>query len=400
MSFNQNDALNQKMIAFLNGELSVQEAKQLREEIENNEHYARKIDELMLGHLLLSEQAESSSLTEETQIRIIRRGKWKSRFSNIYLNLATLAFIGLIVVGYIYSNFIFSVNWFGPKAADIQRVTSDIIQFTKPGVTIGNSSGNSHFLSTASKFELREQVGRSDKTVGYYEESSVFNKLTSKFNWTNGQHTMAFYFHYPAKQGKNPVEPSRTEGWSILKKLPEGTVAQMAVSFNHLMSHDEYFSLIKKYDLITTWLAVDTGVENNLSQRNDLLGSGLVLGYAPRAMDYSGNGTSTFTIQDNGEADRRTAAYVNELKYLLDHARLTSVLLKHILIDPQLKDITLEQRYQYVKANQVQLYGAIVTGPTKELLKLEQESSFSNAFVGSIDWWNWDQQSVGTEFNY
>jgi hypothetical protein len=43
----------------------------------------------------------------------------------------------------------------------------------------------------------------------------------------------------------------------------------------------------------------------------------------------------------------------------------------------------------------------VLTGPTKELLKLQGEKDVDAPFVGAIDWWNWDQQSAnGLEFSY
>ena len=126
-----------------------------------------------------------------------------------------------------------------------------------------------------------------------------------------------------------------------------------------------------------------------------------MFGYAPNALNYGENGSAAFTIQANGEGERRAQAYMNELQYLIAHPKWTNTLLSSIQVDPQVRGVTLEQRYAFLQKNGVKIYGAVLTGPTKELLKLQEEKEINSPFVGAIDWWNWDQQSAsGKEFSY
>ncbi|MFA4137508.1 MULTISPECIES: hypothetical protein [unclassified Brevibacillus] len=42
-----------------------------------------------------------------------------------------------------------------------------------------------------------------------------------------------------------------------------------------------------------------------------------------------------------------------------------------------------------------------LTGPTKELLKLKAEKSITAAFLGKVDWWNWERPAAsGTPYSY
>jgi len=50
----------------------------------------------------------------------------------------------------------------------------------------------------------------------------------------------------------------------------------------------------------------------------------------------------------------------------------------------------LQERYDYLKKNGFQAYGAVVTGPTKELLKLKNIEGVSNQKLGDVELWNWD----------
>jgi hypothetical protein len=342
-------------------------------------------------------------LPENVQTNIIKRAKWRSRLFVALMTLATLAVVILVLFGYMLSNSFFITRTFGPNVQEAQRVTADVIQFTKPGISALNSRGKNNLFTWNVTITLSEHVGRGERAVGTFQDDIIFTKLTGKFNWNNGQHPTPFNFRYPGggfPQGDGKgINPN---GWKTLEKLPDGTVSQLAVSFNHLMTHDEFFNLIKKYDVKTVWLAIDTGIEKELSVRNQLLGTDMVFGYAPEAMNYGENGNAqSFTIQENGEGERRAQTYINEIQYLLTHKKWTDALLASVQIDPHLRGVTLENRLSYLQKNGVKLYGAVLTGPTKELLKLQGEEEVNAPFVGAVEWWNWDQQNAnGMEFSY
>ncbi|MFC0333800.1 anti sigma factor C-terminal domain-containing protein [Paenibacillus sepulcri] len=397
------EQLNSRIAAYLRGELTGEEVNLLRSELEQNETFAGQLELLLLGPPPgESEKPEHGGMPIAMQSNIIRRSKLQSRFSVVSITFTTLAAIFLVSVLYGYSNVFFATRWFGPDAHAMIRVTSDVISFTKPGIKVGNSATGSALLTFTSDYELREQVGRGENTVGYYRENWFFAKVSSRYDWSGGQHALPFFFRYPAEGTDLAPQPSSGNGWLTLEKLPEGTVSQLAVSFRHLLTHDEYFAIIKKYDLDTIWFAVDTGVESKLSASNPFLGSGLVFGYAPDALPYGDeDNPGSYTIEDNAEGERRAQTYLREIRYLLDHGRLTEALLRNNAQNPQFKAANLEDRYSYLMKNGVKLYGAVLTGPTKELLKLKQESELDTPLVGSTDWWNWDQQQAsGVEYSH
>ena len=53
------------------------------------------------------------------------------------------------------------------------------------------------------------------------------------------------------------------------------------------------------------------------------------------------------------------------------------------------KELNLDKRYQYVKDNGVKVYGIVITGPSKELLKLQNSPHVRYATLGDIEIWNW-----------
>ncbi|MDC0762433.1 anti-sigma factor C-terminal domain-containing protein [Brevibacillus sp. AG] len=49
----------------------------------------------------------------------------------------------------------------------------------------------------------------------------------------------------------------------------------------------------------------------------------------------------------------------------------------------------------------MRIYRAVLTGPTKELLKLKAEKSITAAFLGKVDWWNWERPAASvTQYSY
>ncbi len=89
------------------------------------------------------------------------------------------------------------------------------------------------------------------------------------------------------------------------------------------------------------------------------------------------------------------AAFLGEMAYLVEQKSLARDMGQYLVSrsDPQV-----EERYRYLQEKGVRLYGAVLTGPTKELLKLKDEKSITAAFVGQIDWWNWDRPAAsGTQ---
>ncbi|MBP3040553.1 anti sigma factor C-terminal domain-containing protein [Bacillaceae bacterium Marseille-Q3522] len=51
----------------------------------------------------------------------------------------------------------------------------------------------------------------------------------------------------------------------------------------------------------------------------------------------------------------------------------------------------LSERYQYLQENGFLIYGAVVTDPVKELLKLKDVKEILEPRLGDIEYWNWEQ---------
>lgn len=388
-----NDKIAQQLQAYVRGELDEDEIRKLRQEIEENIELSNKLDKLMFDDQLVSERdvEEIPLLSDQKQRQILRKSKWRSRFSHIFFTTGGIT--AIIVILFIVSQ-VFNYLWFWPASKDLQRVMDDVVSFTNPGVAIGGGGTNGGlFFSMEMKYKLQEQVGRKRKQVGIAENNVFLFKPQLKYAWNNGFHENLLFFRYPSttiSKNQNEYDVS-DQGWRTLEKLPEGTVAQLAISFDKLMTHDEFYAVIRKYDLKATWFAIDTGQE---SMEEHTLGKGDVWGYNPdsHSLDFGG------WIEVNGQGERRAQVLISEMEYLVGQKNWAESMLRDVSFH---SDAKLEERLAYLKQHGVRLYGAVVTGPTKELLRLKQETHLSFPYVGQIDWWNWDQPaSRGIEYSY
>ncbi|MFM1654257.1 anti sigma factor C-terminal domain-containing protein [Brevibacillus sp. B_LB10_24] len=379
MANDQERSLDQLLLAYLQGQLSEEDSQALRVKLENDQTYAKRLEDLMFENWLHASQEEEKELSEAQQARILKRSKWRSRLAQSVFTTGGIVAIGFCL--FIVSQ-VFNYLWFWPASEDLHRVMKDVVSFTNPGMRAG-SGGTSGglFFSMEMKYTLEEQVGHESKAVGLAENDVLFTRPDLKYNWNNGFYKESLYFRYPSQEHTGQADTLvSTAGWRTLEKLPEGTVSQLAVSFTRPLTHDEYFEVIGNYDVETTWLAVDTGQEAHYA--GSTIGRGTVWGYSPNELDYGGS------IQVNGEGERRAKTLIAELEFLQSRQKWAEPMLKRSLYDREAK---LDERIGYLQKNGVHLYGAVITGPTKELLKLQKEPLITEPFVGQTDWWNWDQ---------
>ncbi|MBW5469340.1 anti-sigma factor [Brevibacillus formosus] len=381
----------QRLLAYLRGEMAEEDSKQFEEEIAADEEYAQRLERLLLGEEM---EVNPDALSDEKQRAIVRRGKWKNRLFNSAFTISIFFLIGVLLL---------LVNgWMGTLVhEDLFRSAKNMVNFTQPGVSVGSSSSQVGLLNGTISMELSERVGAEAKNAGRFESTNMLWLVNAKPQWTNGVREQKLYFRYPTVQegAEEDTLYLRSPAWTTMEKLPEGTVSQLAISFDRFLTYEQYYELVSRHvssaSQDTIWFAIDTGVEEKTRKGEEasrLLGAGEVWGFAERELDYGG------AIRVNGEGDRRMATFMNEMKYLSENEGLARDIGRSLLSgsNPQISE-----RYSYMQEKGVRIYGAVLTGPTKELLKLKAEKSITAAFLGKVDWWNWDNPSAsGTHYTY
>ncbi|WP_205669489.1 anti-sigma factor [Brevibacillus formosus] len=384
----------QRLLAYLRGEMAEEEGKRFEEEIAADEEYAQRLERLLLGEETGANNTKTKqpeTLSAEKQRAIVRRGKWKNRLSNagFTIGLPFLAGVVLLILN----------AWVGSLMhEDLFRVAKSMVNFTQPGVRVGSSGTQVGLLYGNISMELRERVGGEEKNAGRFESTNVLWNVNAKSQWTNGVREQKLFFRYPTEGKPEDTMSLTSSSWTTLEKLPEGTVSQLAISFDHFLTYEEYYALISRHVTSsgqdTVWFAVDTGVELKQAESDAgdmLFGSGEVWGFAQREMDYGG-------AYEKGDGDRVIANYLEEMRYLSEQEELARDIGKSLLFG---RDLQIIERYNYMQQNGVRIYGAVLTGPTKELLKLKAEKSITAAFLGKVDWWNWERPSAsGAQYSY
>jgi hypothetical protein len=216
------------------------------------------------------------------------------------------------------------------------------------------------------------------------------------FSWTDSGENSRVLFQYP---GNEAVDSSGE--WSRLEKLPEGTVAEAYVSYNRLYTTDEFLQQFSEKQLEPLWFAVDNG---DHAHRNDI---GVVLnpiGFPAYPVWHPDDGkvvnhkttkkglfisestsaTEYPVIETYGSGQLRNENFIKTLRILDKHKFIAKRLIHFV-------DIT--QSLEYVEKNGVKIYGAVVTGPTKEILKLKNDPAVSSIRVGKVTLWDWSRES-------
>ncbi|WP_341961056.1 anti-sigma factor [Planococcus maritimus] len=327
---------------------------------------------------------------KELEKRILK----KSRFT-LTIRILRLLFWGFLVY-FIYIlllNFtvdrlhIAEENDFYTKLALDWRVPNvrGTFDFTEEEITV--------FGTKRLSYPLVKKVGKSDIVIGTADVTKRISNSNSNINYKHPgkEHLNEFSFYYPEdpSSGKKLTANAEPNVWETLDMLHEGTVAELAFSMDRFMAPEELIRLLEPYDLSIVWMPLHTGefvdftpgsaggsgTEVSVFDGIGLVGTRSVSGdFLSATLAYQLDGTSIDESQkamlDNMETllSEKPSAY-HEFFLGLSH---------------------LNERYDYLMDNGFTVYGAVVTGPVKELLKLADEERIQGEQLGEVELWNWE----------
>ena len=152
----------------------------------------------------------------------------------------------------------------------------------------------------------------------------------------------------------------------------------MAVSFDKLYSLDKVYDIFR-YDVDLLWFPVNTGVETDqrngplLSVVDNLIG----LPQFAHTLEYEPGSGGNFSLQDEGDSEKKEAAFIRGLEFLLEHENWAKKAYRG-----REEELMLRERLDYVRENGLKVYGAVITGPTKELLRLKEVKEIKYPVLG------------------
>jgi hypothetical protein len=244
------------------------------------------------------------------------------------------------------------------------------------------------FLTQKKTLNVYKDVGEWQVIVGeLHAKKRLGGELTYAIEergpYLNGDERNPFYLQSALLEGRKFTDSSHPNGvMNQLEKLEDGNVAELFFSLRTLKSPEEVLELLSDYDVKATSMAVFAGElkEFKLGNYSSSSAGHTIphLTLRPK-VQFSDNhflsSWHTFFSLDAGITD-------HEQQLIADVEWMTNNI-KYNGVDDD------KHRLAYLKKNGVQVYGATVTGPVRELEKLKEEQEFWEFRLGRIEVWNW-----------
>ena len=365
---------------YLNGTTNVDEEKAFEEHIAGCETCQQQLDTHLASSerdAVIRDKAQLDALPKEQHKRIIQKAKWRNRLSNSLTGVGFLIILGCL--SFILTFFYYAI---GDKSERARLTIETLTQMTMPNVYVGLSYDEVNtFFNAEIKGDLNKLVGMEEQVIGDLEGKMVFNQLNVNRDWVNGTYKEKLYFLNTKSSDAASVE---NVAWKTLEKLPEGTVAELAVTFNETMTFNQFYELIQPYEVRPAWYGINTG--NIASPKIPyIFALNGAIGIHEQAL-YDFMLDESVFIQGT-KSEQYEYAFKYALQFLSENKKYVKAYGTWLNEDA----LDFEAQLQYIEQNGIKLYGAVITGPTEELLKLQSNNRIIFATVGEVDFWNWNE---------
>lgn len=318
-----------------------------------------------------------------------RRLIWRSRFA-LWRNMAQV----LLAIWFLYMLYMLVIQIGYAKLGkedDLVRYAATLVETHYPGLKV-NKSGHtpvslSPWLTQETTLLLYKQLGKWEEVVGTVTvKKPLWSKLTYDIHYQQKQlddRDGTFRFALPLSLlGKKPLEvrEEQNELWEQLAHMEDGYVAEMAFSTLQPYEPLQLFKLLEKYDLSVLQMAVYGGELKTFQPTHTRSGSTIRVPHLVLrpAVHYSEGGSMSYeTTMDLPESvEEATNQLIPDLEWMQSYA-------------PDEFDVYDDKRLAYLRENGIAVYGAVVTGPIRELEKLRAEPELHRFQLGRIAVWNW-----------
>lgn len=394
------DDFKRKLMEYKDGKLSGEERAEVERELAKMETYQAYLDEMLENEAeeehskqpMFGNPSDPAEQVHRNEKRLLRRGRWKLRFGTLMTLLS-------LFIWFTFISAIGSAVYFSKGNPDLTEVNKDVVEsaiavgYPNTGVHLSGSTGMYFNMKASGKMVKR--VGDEPVEVGEVTASFLFGWMRlSDISWSANETPPSGVFFYPGFQAANSDSQ-----WRKLEKLPEGTVAEAYVSYKKLYTTDEFLSMFSGKRIDPVWFAVDNGAGTNERYGGMIMNP---VGFPSLPVWHRGrDGEETKTSKNKGLVTQTTSVisypavnvygdgeirdknFIDTLRILAQHKRAAKRLIP---------SVDMEATLEYVEKNGVKIYGAVVTGPTKEVLKLRQDPSVSAIHVGRVALWNLEDE--------
>ncbi|WP_249745553.1 anti-sigma factor [Mesobacillus boroniphilus] len=245
------------------------------------------------------------------------------------------------------------------------------------------------FLTQKISYPVFKMIGKEPELVGTKQLAKrmipIYSTNNTEYIKPKTEREYNFYLPEHPKTGNKLNANEDPSVWTKLEKVHEGTVAELSFSTKEYKTPEEMLEFLKPYDLDVLWMPLYTGELKDYEE--SWHGSGDSLSVEPFGF------TGGREARDNY---RSTSKYGLEEKFTDENKKLMLKQMKKLLDNEStsyrenfLGLTHLEERYDYLMKEGFQVYGAVVTGPVKELLKLKENEQIQGANLGEMAYWNW-----------
>ncbi|PLT28780.1 anti-sigma factor [Peribacillus deserti] len=308
-------------------------------------------------------------ITEESQRKIVQTGKNQAAKMNIMISLALLLLIIPILTLATYAYY--AIGGEGDKLIEIADKT---LYITEPNMSLEEMKIENEFglFSMDIHYDVFKRIGNAEYKIGNQFIHFGLDQPNFPIN--------EFYLERPLPE--NPYKQENEflshpnarilpgSDWGILKGLPDGTVSEVYVSLSSLQNPEKFEETLPDYTELV-WVAVDTGMEEKMIDSEGKLITPIGYPYQEDPDNWS---------PFNGD-EVNSKQFIEALDFLEKNEE-TAVKIARA------KTLCIKQRSDYIKKHGIKIYGAVVTGPTKELRLLEKMQEVRSIKVGEVKLWN------------
>ncbi|MFS0862985.1 anti-sigma factor C-terminal domain-containing protein [Fredinandcohnia sp. 179-A 10B2 NHS] len=322
---------------------------------------------------------------------------WKYRF---LLTVRVVRVVLLLLLIYGIYMVVLTIGYNASKIDDKHAFHINLgIDWTQSGLHGDYASHTTNditpFLSQKFNIPLYRTVGKEEQVIGEWNATKRLLPFTSTrdISYLRPSDNKRFGFVLPEDPRTGKKIGASSYGDEIaretLEKVHEGTVADLAFSTSKYYEPKELLEKLEKYDVDILWMPVYAGEITEFEAGWSSTGDGQNMSVdtigLTRAvkMDDDFRGYAMYML-DSQTIEENQKTMLENMKNLLEDE--TNYYIQH-----ELGIWYLEERHEYLKENGFQVYGAVVTGPVKELLKLIEEPEFRSVQLGEFEYWNWTE---------
>jgi hypothetical protein len=320
---------------------------------------------------------------------------WKNRFmltARILRVIFILLFIYLVYI--IILTFGYDQTNLGKKHEFQMKLAIDWTQKGfYPGDDLGSTREITLLLSQKMSFPINRTIGKEEQSIAtlHFSKRLITPFSTREISHTDPAISEDFHFYLPEdpRTGKSLKLKTQPSVWEALDKVHEGTVADFAFSTTRFYKPAELLQLLKDYDVDVLWMPLYGGELKEIKDVGYSIAGGTYLQVDTLGLSRA-RLTDDYKSYSQLDISRETIKQ-NETLMLSNMERLVNNE-NTSYVEDFLGLNHLDERYKYLKENGFKVYGAVITGPVKELLKLKELEQIQSAQLGEFEYWNWESK--------